>query len=366
MTSIERLNATVAGREIDRVLVGPFVGSMAAPLVGASLREYYTDGSVIARAQMELLRQVGHDIVVTAADTYYIAEAFGLKTTHYDNALPTVDEPLLNSLAEVDNLRIPDPERDGRMPVYLEALEQLREMTAGEAVLRGTGTGPFSLAAYLLGEQNFLMLLAQLAMDECGPDDRRRLHTLLELMAQTTAAFLCAQVDRGVHLAYMGDSLASAEMISPAMYREYALPYHRKVFASVKAHAAATGRRVYTLLHICGGNLPVLADFARSGADIIEIDHKVELTDARRIIGPDVTLIGNLDPVRTLLNGTPADVLAASCRAINEMRIAGCRFILGSGCFVPPGTPVENLRQMVAAAGSLNHETHETSRKGMG
>lgn len=351
MTSIERLEATLAGGEADRVLVGPFVGAVAAPLAGATLREYYEDGSVIARAQAALRREVGHDIVVTAADTYYIAEAFGLKTTHHDNAFPTVDEPLLKSLSEVESLRSPNPESDGRMPVYLEALDQLRKMTGGDAVLRGTGTGPFSLAAYLLGEQTFLQMLALLAIGECDDADRQHLHGLLDLMATTTAAFLCAQVDRGVHLAYMGDSLASAEMISPAMYREFALPYHQKVFARVKAHAG--DRRVYTLLHICGGNLPVLADFARSGADIIEIDHKVALADARRIVGPEITLIGNLNPVQTLLYGTPDEVFDQSRRAIEAMRAIKGRFILGSGCFVPSGTPVENLRQMVAAAQSV-------------
>jgi uroporphyrinogen decarboxylase len=364
MTSLERVLSALSGTPPDRVPVGPFVGSAAAPLVGATLREYYTDGSVIARAQYALWREVGHDILVTAADTYYIAEAFGLKTTHHEHALPTVDAPFLSALEEADALRVPDPETDGRMPVYLKALEELRALTDGRAVLRGTGTGPFSLAAYLFGEQAFLTLLADLATGERGEEDRQRLHSLLDLMADTSAAFLSAQINRGVHLAYLGDSLASAEMISPDMYREYALPYHRKVFAAAKAHAREVGSSVFTLLHICGANLPVLSAFGETGADLIEIDHKVSLAAARERLGADVTLIGNLDPVQTLLLGTPEHVFVESQEAIREAHGAEGRFILGSGCFVPPGTPLENLRQMVAAAESLNHETHETSRKG--
>jgi len=350
MNSLERVLSALSGTPPDRVPVGPFVGAAAAPLVNASLREYYTDGSVIARAQHALWQAVGHDILVTAADTYYIAEAFGLKTTYHEHALPTVVEPLLPTLEEADALRLPDPETDGRMPVYLRALEELRDRTDGQVALRGTGTGPFSLAAYLLGEQSFLTLLADLAGGERSDEDRRLLHRLLELMADTTAAFLRAQVDRGVHLAYMGDSLASAEMISPTMYREFALPYHQKVFAAVKAHAAARGRTVFTLLHICGANQPSLAACAETGADLIEIDHKVPLAEARKLAGPEVSLIGNLDPVQTLLLGTPEDVFVKARQAIREAGGAEGRFILGSGCFVPPGTPLVNLRQMVAAA----------------
>lgn len=361
MTSLERVRVALSGTPPDRVPVGPFVGAAAAPLVGASLRDYYTDGAVIARAQHALWQAVGHDILVTAADTYYIAEAFGLKTTHHEHALPTVDKPLLTTLEEVDALRRPNPETDGRMPVYLKALEELRVLTGSQVALRGTGTGPFSLAAYLLGEQAFLTLLADLDCGERGEEDRLRLHRLLDLMADTTAAFLRAQIDRGVHLAYLGDSLASAEMISPTMYRAYALPYHQKVFASAKAHAAAAGRTVFTLLHICGANQASLAAFAETGADLLEIDHKVPLAEARQLAGPAVSLIGNLDPVQTLLLGTTERVFVESGRAIREACVADGRFILGSGCFVPPGTPLENLRQMVAAAESLNHETHKDS-----
>lgn len=348
MTSRDRVDAALRGNAPDRVPVGPYVGSAAAALVGASPRDYYTRGEVIARAQRALWKAVGHDIAVTAADTYYIAEAFGLRTVHHEDALPTAAQPLLDSLDQVDALRVPDPETGGRMPVYLKALEELKGLLGDRVVLRGTGTGPFSLAAYLFGEQEFLMRLMEIAVGERGDVDRGRIHRLLEITSDATAAFLLAQVDRGVDLAYVGDSLASADVISPAMYREYALPYHQKVFAAVKDRAR--GRGVYTLLHICGDNTPALAEFAKSGADLIEIDHKMDLARCREILGPRIAMIGNLDPVRTLLQGAVATVFEASLAAIRAARGQEGGFILGSGCFVPVGTPVENLIQMVEAS----------------
>jgi uroporphyrinogen decarboxylase len=348
----ERVLTALSGGRPDRVPVGPFVGYAAAPLVGASLREYYTRGETIARAQVELGKRVGHDILLTAADTYYIAEGFGLRTRHDENALPTVVAPLLGTLADADRLSVPNPERDGRMPVYLEALRELRRLSAGSHALRGTGTGPFSLAAYLYGEEPFLTLLAEIAMGEAEVGEERRLRELLEITTATTIAFLEAQLDIGLDIVYMGDSLASADMISPEMYRTWAFPYHRAVYDAVADRCHADG--AVTMLHICGRNDAILADFEATGVDLIEIDHKLELDECRRLLRPETALIGNLDPVETALKGTPREVAGAALRAIRDAGGAPSapppRFVLGTGCFVPLGVPLENLAAMVAVS----------------
>jgi uroporphyrinogen decarboxylase len=338
----------LAGSRPDRVPVGPFVGYAAARLIGATLRRYYTDGTTIARAQVELHRHTGQDILLTAADTYYIAEGFGLQTEHHRDALPTVREPLLETLGEVDHLTIPDPHHAGRMPVYLQALRELRALMGDTVALRGTGTGPFSLAAYLYGEQRFLMLLAEIAAGEAEERDVRGLHRLLEITTETTIAFLRAQLEIGLDIVYMGDSLASTDMISPDMYRTWAFPWHSIVFGEIGP--VCRDRGAVTMLHICGGNEPVLKDFEATGVNLIEIDHKMDLAASRRQVKAATSLIGNLDPVNTILEGTPGAVTDAARGAIEAARGTEGRFILGTGCFVPLGAPLENLVAMVEAA----------------
>lgn len=359
MTSRERVMTALAGSRPDRVPVGPFVGYAAARLVGATLQQYYTDGATIARAQVELHRRTGQDILLTAADTYYIAEAFGLQTEHHREALPTVKTPLLETLGEVDHLAVPDPHRDGRMPVYLQALRELRRQTGEKVALRGTGTGPFSLAAYLYGEQRFLMLLAEIAAGEAEERDVRGLHRLLEITTATTIAFLRAQLEIGLDIVYMGDSLASADMISPDMYRRWAFPRHCTVFEEIEA--LRRDRGAVTMLHICGGNAPILKDFEATGVNLIEIDHKMELGAARKQLRATTSLIGNLDPVNTILEGTPRTVREASRGAIEAARGSDGRFILGTGCFVPLGAPLENLAAMVEAARAYQEQGPECS-----
>lgn len=91
-----------------------------------------------------------------------------------------------------------------------------------------------------------------------------------------------------------------------------------------------------------------LALYEQIGQDIIEVDHKVDLALARSIVGDRACVIGNVDPVTVLLQGTPDRVRAASEECLEAGRGGG--YILGSGCVVPRITPLENVKAMVQAA----------------
>ena len=75
----------------------------------------------------------------------------------------------------------------------------------------------------------------------------------------------------------------------------------------------------------------------------IELDYLTPLAEARRIMGPEQILLGNLDPVRALRDGTPPSITAALRQCHQE---AGSRYIVGAGCEVPRETPPENLRAL--------------------
>ena len=347
MTSLERVEKAIGRQSPDVVPVGPFAGFYAARIAGISLRRYVTDGQAIADAQHLLWQRVQHDVVVTAADTYYIAEAFGLEVELHEDALPTAKKPVLGSLSDAGRLKVPNPQTDGRMPVYLEAVRRLAERLGDRVAVRGTGTGPFSLAAYLLGPQNLLLKLADLSCGSATAAEERGFATLMEIASEAAMAFLKAQVEAGVHLAYLGDSLASRDMISPAMYRRYVWPYHKKVFDGVRGLCRRRG--AHLLLHVCGDNTALLQDFAATGADLYEVDSKIDLPTALRTIGNEVCLIGNLDPVGLLLRGSPDDVRRESNKCLAAAASDG-GFILGTGCFVPWDAPLENVQEMVRAS----------------
>jgi len=89
---------------------------------------------------------------------------------------------------------------------------------------------------------------------------------------------------------------------------------------------------------------------AHSGADIIDVDWMVPLAEARELVGPNITLCGNFDPVGVLLQGSPEDVAKAARQCI---KAGGDKFILMPGCEVPPDTPEENIRAFCPCEGCL-------------
>jgi uroporphyrinogen decarboxylase len=86
---------------------------------------------------------------------------------------------------------------------------------------------------------------------------------------------------------------------------------------------------------------------AETGADILEIDAKVDMAEAKRLVGDRVCLMGNLDPSEVLHRGSPERVEREAQSVISAAAPAG-GLILGSGCEVSPLTPVENIRAMVS------------------
>lgn len=346
MTSLERIRCAVRRQPVDRVPVAPFMGNHGARVAGVPIGTYCRSGRVMAEAQFRAWQTYGQDAVVAQSDNYYIAEGFGVEVEHYEDATPTLKTPVLRELADIERLRVPDPQRDGRMPVYLEAIRRLGELTHGEVAVRAPGTGPFSLAGHLMGAENFLIEMAMADRDPGGPGEQS-LKRLLELTTEALIAFATACLEAGAHLVQAGDSLASLDMISSASYRRWAWPAERRFFAAINPLAERHGAA--TLLHICGDMTFVLESMADTGARILELDHKVSLRTASERVGNRVCLMGNLDPVELLWRGTPAAVAEASRQAIAD---AGQHsgFILGSGCEVPVAASQENMSAMIEAA----------------
>jgi len=99
-------------------------------------------------------------------------------------------------------------------------------------------------------------------------------------------------------------------------------------------------------LHICGDTNAILDGMGRLGADIVDLDYPVDMRDARARM-PGQVVLGNVEPVGVMRNGTPEQVTRtlAACH-----RAAGPRWIVGAGCELPRDTAEANVRAMCAFA----------------
>lgn len=161
-----------------------------------------------------------------------------------------------------------------------------------------------------------------------------------------------AFIASGVDCVYIGDSWASASVISPAMYRQFCVP----AYAELAQELHRQGVLVYK--HCCGNYNPLLDDFQAVGVDGMDGLDPTSGMSVRRTkqkIGATTTLIGGLSCL-TLLNGTPDEVYAEATQCVLDGKPDG-RYILGSGCAVPRLTPFDNLRAARAAA--VDHGSYD-------
>ncbi len=154
----------------------------------------------------------------------------------------------------------------------------------------------------------------------------------------------------GADAILISSAFAGGGFISPDHYRTFVLPCEAKAIAAFRAGHPDVP--VYT--HTCGAigdRLELMAETGTQGIDTLDPPPlgTVELADAVERIGGRLFIKGNMDPVHTVLKGTPESV-----RADAEDRICiaapGGGYILSTACSVPPATPPENIRAIRAAA----------------
>ncbi len=336
MNSKQRVQEALAGKVLDRVPAGPLAVHFCARSAGVSLREYSSKPQVLADCVLRYYEQFHPDAVWLSADTWVSAQAMGADVgpTGEDQPFGGLGPPCVQTARDLDRIPAPDPETQGRYPMMLEALRRIVAALGREVyIVACFDQYPFSLAAALLGINELMVKQVE---------DPPLVEAVMERALEYALAYARALGQCGADLLSGGD--APAGLIGPRAYRRVALPFEQRLIARLKA---ATGKPVS--LHICGQATPILPDMATSGADVLEIDHRVDLATACRRVGPEIALWGNLDPVGLLAQGTPEQVRRAAAGAVQVARDAGhCRFVLSSGCTLAVETPRKNLQALVA------------------
>jgi len=337
MNGRQRILAALAGEQPDRIPVMLHNFMMAAREAGFTMRRFREDPQAIARSFILAVEKYDYDGVVVDVDTVTLAGAAGVPLEFPEDAPARVSGARLRSLEEVAELEPVDVGRHWQAQVWLEATALLKRHFAGEVFVRGNcDQAPFSLAGMMRGLENWML-------DLSAPDSEEPAHRLLAYCADVSEQFIRLMAETGADMVSNGDSLAGPELISPQLYREFALPYQKRLVECAHRLGKPYG------LHICGKTDRILKDMVSTGADALELDYKTDVRLARESLHGRATFIGNLDPSGVLALGTP-QLVAQQTRRLLAVFAGEPRFILNAGCAIPAGTPPENLRAMIAAA----------------
>jgi len=328
----QRLGLLLIDEVPDRVVVYPLITSHAATVVGISVRCNCTDGKAMAHAQLAALRLYKHDAISIFSDVGMIAEALGSKLYFRENDVPVLQQPALDDSQRWEDLLVPDGmSLPGRYGVYQEAIEICQRETGDITPILAFIPAPFTTAALLRGPENFL---ADTLLDP------QVCHHLLEISLQAGMDFADLCIEAGA-VPMLVDPLASASVISPKTFCEFAQPYLKRF----SDHLHRSDFDVF--LHICGRSEAILDSVRAAGCDLFSCD-KVSLSAAREKIGSSVRLIGNLRPA-DLLADDPSMIEEKVAAILQAAKNNPKGFILSTGCEVPIQAPPENIQAFIRA-----------------
>lgn len=337
MNGFERIMAALEGRQPDRVPIMLHNFMMAAREAGVTMAQFRQNARTIADCFIRAHEKYGYDGILVDIDTVTLAGAVGVIVDFPENEPARFRAPRFTRIEEVDDLKTVDIRSNRGVQIWLEAVSLLKAHFGDEVAIRGNcDQCPFSLAGLMRGPIEWMTDL----LDETN---RSRVDRLLEYCRGITEQFIALMVERGAHMVSNGDSPAAPDMISPAMYREFAQPYEKQIARFARKLGAPY------ILHICGDTTSILADMADTDASAIELDSKTDASRAREVLAGRAAFFGNIDPVHVLAQGS-VRLVEEKTRELLRIFADSPRFVLNAGCAIPPETPPANIAAMIRAA----------------
>jgi len=334
MSSKERTVAALTGEPYDRIPVNLLISDHAARVIGITVSEYNKSAQLLAKGQIAAWRAYGADMVNTGPGLTGIPEAIGSTLAFPDNS-PFVADFAVSKESDLDRLKVPDPEKDGRLPLFLEAGSIVVREIGDQVPVSMTTSGPFTTAANIRGTETFLRDLHK------NPEFA---HRLLRLATETIVRFAEKATQIGARLG-LADPVASGTLISQRQFRAFALPYLNEIVERITAFAGAPPS-----LHICGNTAKIWGDMADTGVSVLSLDDMVDIGEAKTAVGTRVAILGNIRPTEVMYLGEPEDVRQNVRECLSKGWDSPKGYILGLGCALPIDTPPQNIHALVRAA----------------
>ena len=329
MTPKERMTKYMAGEKVDRIPTILSSGETSPINYGIQNKDYYFDSDLMVEVESRIAEDYGADNMGMGIGLRGIAEALGVPLAFPLNNVSHVDGPAITSYDELDGRKIVDIHKDGRLPILLEAFKKLQDK-CGDTYIIDTGLGScFTLAAFLVGTEKFLKDMIK------RPEETEK---LLQY-ANDNIVSCCEQLYKETSIiSSLAEPIIARNLLSPRLFKKYAVPYMGQL---VKRLTDVYGEA--PSLHVCGSTADRWEDFVNWGISAFSVDNCENMEDLKNQYGDRIAVVGNIDPVDLLRNGTTDDMKREVIRCLKEAGDTPKGFILMPGCTTPIGTPKENV-----------------------
>ena len=309
---------------------------------GRSLPEYRAirgPGSILdaikqpqlaAEITLQPVHRYGVDAAVLYSDIVVPPHAVGFGIDVKPGTGPVADTPI-RSAADLDRLRPLEPDD---VSYVADTVELLVGELPGDVPLLAFAGAPFTVGSYLIEgapSRTYQHTKALMHTDEV------LWHRLMERLADHAITFIDVQLRHGARAFQLFDSWAGS--LSVADYDRFVFPHSQRVFAELAdRHPGAPG------IHFGIGCDHLLERMYAAGPQVIGLDWRTPIGDARRRLGPDTVVQGNLDPALVLAGTEPA---LAGTRAVLHDNDAHPGHIFNLGHGVQPDTDPGVLKAIV-------------------
>jgi len=333
MNSFERVMNTLQGLPVDRVPVLAVLNVLSTKLTNFPMKKIYTDIESYIESQKVIVDTFGIDMVLSTFDYSVIGEAFGSKVVFFDNQAPNIKKPLTISMDDFLKQPLPDLKVTGRLPMVLATSQKLAEIYNGKVPVFAAVPGVCSLPALIFGLEKWLDTLL------FDPVSASR------IMGYTGKFFVewCnALLKAGNTAVIITEGMTAKEIIYRELFTTRFLPIIQELFP--KIHGPI-------IFHHTGGSIDHILDLLSTipGLLAVAVGSKDNLIQARKLVGSQMSIIGNLDNL-----SFPAlsedGIYRLSQKELEEMSECGHYFLANSGADIPITTPLENVHAMLRAS----------------
>ncbi len=335
MTPKERAIAYSKGEEVDRIPTSLSAGETAPPLYGFSIRDYYFSADAMVAVESGLAEDFHADNMGIGLGLRTVIEALGTELNYPEDSVSYIVKPRLDSFEQVSELGMLDIDKDGRLPIIVEAFERLMDKY-GEVRNFGSGlAGPFTTAASLIGTEKFLISTVK---------NKEGVHRLLQYSTDVIVE-LCRDLNKRLGIKFMlSEPMGAKNLISKKQFREFFLPYLDQAVRRMNEYQGSTS------IHMCGNTRDRWQDIIDTGVSNFWVDNCESLRELKENYGDRIGITGNVPPVDILRNGTPDQIDRCIRQCIEDAGDNPNGYTVCPGCTTPVGTTKEQMVMFMNAA----------------
>ena len=275
------------------------------------------------------IEQVGVDAAIIFSDILVVPQAMGMEVQMVEGKGPFLPDPVQQA-KDLNKLSLPDVEE--KLGYVFDALRLTKQTLAGRVPLIGFAGSPWTLLCYMVQGKGSKTFDEAKAFCYTQPDTA---HRLLQMLTDTTIAYLKGQAKAGADVVQIFDSWGG--LLGPADFEDLSLRYIRQIVNALKDE-------VLTIV-FAKGAWHSLEGMAATGAHGLGIDWCIRPAMARQLAGPKVALQGNFDPAKLL---SPIPVIQRDVKVMLDA-FEGSSHIANLGHGILPNVPVDHARAFVDA-----------------